>query len=339
MIKSNQNKYDFLTNFITEEKYLQNPPLEANKFIEFCRIRGIETDRKELEYFEKEKVLFPICRIDLPFIKEEHCLVDKDGNKIKKHIIRYSYHGFQTYDKKLLSEFLKKGNLYDVLKKPFKDWACFKDDTGRERTLSFYSSYQIYWLLMLKRAFSTNVRFIGDCIKIISYLPVKYKLSKRQFSISKNQSNCICSEIKKMSQEKTYEKYFNLEKKIEEIRNEYQKYCKMLEFLLNIQNVYYPYAKSGSKTMIISGGLEKWSRLKKNFKLDNELKNLGIQIDDIVEWYWVFSIRSMNILGVSKGDWTQLWKNISWNKKEELEGKTRLGIDYLQWAMMLKRAI
>jgi|LSQX01.3.fsa_nt_gb hypothetical protein len=53
MIKSNQNKYDFLTNFITEEKYLQNPPLETNKFIEFCRIRGIETDRKELEYFEK----------------------------------------------------------------------------------------------------------------------------------------------------------------------------------------------------------------------------------------------------------------------------------------------
>lgn len=29
MIKSNQNKYDFLTNFITEEKYLQNPPLES----------------------------------------------------------------------------------------------------------------------------------------------------------------------------------------------------------------------------------------------------------------------------------------------------------------------
>lgn len=56
MIKSNQNKYDFLTNFIKEEKYLQNPPLETNKFIEFCRIRGIETDRKELEYFEKEGV-------------------------------------------------------------------------------------------------------------------------------------------------------------------------------------------------------------------------------------------------------------------------------------------
>ncbi len=56
MIKSNQNKCDFLTNFITEEKYLQNPPLETSKFIEFCRIRGIETDRKELEYFEKEGV-------------------------------------------------------------------------------------------------------------------------------------------------------------------------------------------------------------------------------------------------------------------------------------------
>ena len=139
----------------------------------------------------------------------------------------------------MLSEYLKNVNLYDVLKKPFKDWACFKDDTGREKTLSFYSSFQIYWLSIFKKAFSANVQFVGDCIKIISYLPVKYELSKGQFSISKNQSNCICSEIKKMSQEKTYEKYFNLKKKIEEVRKEYQKYCKILKFLLNINPIIY----------------------------------------------------------------------------------------------------
>ena len=35
----------------------------------------------------------------------------------------------------------------------------------------------------------------------------------------------------------------------------------------------------------------------------------------------------------------QLWKNISWSKKDDCIGNTRLGVEFLQWAMMLKRCI
>ena len=66
MNKLNQSNSNFLSKFIKEEKYLQNPPLEANEFINNCRKRGIITDERELEFFEKEKLLFPIFRIDLP---------------------------------------------------------------------------------------------------------------------------------------------------------------------------------------------------------------------------------------------------------------------------------
>ena len=38
-------------------------------------------------------------------------------------------------------------------------------------------------------------------------------------------------------------------------------------------------------------------------------------------------------------DIIQLWKNIEGSKKNKCVGHTRLGIEYLQWAMMLKKCI
>jgi hypothetical protein len=90
MKNSNQSNNDFLERYIREKKYLQNSPLETNEFVNYCKKRGIETDEQELEYFEKEKVLFPIFRIDLPITKEETYLINKDGRKCKKHFIWYS---------------------------------------------------------------------------------------------------------------------------------------------------------------------------------------------------------------------------------------------------------
>jgi len=51
------------------------------------------------------------------------------------------------------------------------------------------------------------------------------------------------------------------------------------------------------------------------------------------------SDKAQNILGIKGGDWVQLWKNIAWRKKDELEERVRLGVEYLQWAVMLKRII
>jgi hypothetical protein len=79
--------------------------------------------------------------------------------------------------------------------------------------------------------------------------------------------------------------------------------------------------------------------MKKDFDLDNELKYLGLKIEDVARWYLILSKISQKMLGASGSDWAQLWKNISWDKKEKLKGNNRLGIDYLQWAIMLKRVI
>jgi len=76
MNKSNQSNSNFLSKFIKEEKYLQNPPLEAKEFKNNCKERGIITNGGELEFFEKEKLLFPIFRIDLPIIKKDEKEID-----------------------------------------------------------------------------------------------------------------------------------------------------------------------------------------------------------------------------------------------------------------------
>ena len=355
MNKLNQSNSDFLSKFIREEKYLQNHPLETNEFKKYCKKRGIITNEEELEFFEKEKLLFPIFRIDLPIMKkEEFVKFKRDGKenimpafyKLKESEIEierfktniYSSYSFGADSKKILLNWLEEGNLYDPSIKSFKCWGNFKDEIGRKKIVSFYSSYQIYWLSMLKRAFSFNMNFIGDDIKVSSFLPNIYDFENNAtFSIIEMKK--FYDKLKEISEKQTFKEYFNFKGKKEKLEKEYKIFNLFLKFLITIQNIYYPYARSGSKTIRISGDQIKWFKMKKDFNLDNELKYLSVKVEDVAMWYWILSNISQKILGASGSDWAQLWKNISWDKKEKLEGNNRLGIDYLQWAVMLKRAI
>lgn len=323
MNKSNQPNSNFLSKFIKEEKYLQNPPLEANEFKNNCRKRGIITDERELEFFEKERLLFPIFRIDLPIIKKD----EKEIDGFKTNV--YSSYGFGADYHKLLLNWLEEGNLYDPSIKSFKCWKNYKDDIGREKTVSFYSSYQIYWLSMLKKTLSFNINFIGDDIKVNYFLPNSYDFEDDTASFS----------IKEISEKKPFRENFDLKEKKKRLKKEYKIFNLFLKFLITIQNIYYPYVRSGSKTINISGDRNKWLKMKKDFNLDNELKYLGLKIEDVARWYFILSKISQKMLGASGSDWAQLWKNISWDKKEKLKGNNRLGIDYLQCAVMLKRVI
>jgi len=345
MNKLNQSNSNFLSKFIKEEKYLQNHPLETNEFEKYCNKRGIITNGGELEFFEKGKLLFPILRIDLPVIKEKWIKLKKNEEenikpasyKLKKGEIEtnryetnvYSSYGFGADYHKLLLNWLEEGNLYDPSIKSFKCWKNYKDDIGREKTVSFYSSYQIYWLSMLKKTLSFNINFIGDDIKVNYFLPNSYDFEDDTASFS----------IKEISEKKPFRENFDFKEKKKRLKKEYKIFNLFLKFLITIQNIYYPYVKSSSKTINISGDRNKWLKMKKDFNLNNELKYLGLKIEDVARWYLILSKTSQKILGASESDWAQLWKNISWDKKEKLKGNNRLGVDYLQWAVMLKRVI
>ena len=85
MKKSQQSKKpkqnNFLNDFIQREMYLQNPLMTMDKFINFCKKRGIQATKEELGFSEREKLLFPIIRINRPIGEEERIKFKKEDEK------------------------------------------------------------------------------------------------------------------------------------------------------------------------------------------------------------------------------------------------------------------
>lgn len=273
MKKSQQSKKmkqnNFLADFIEQEMYLQNPPMTTDKFINFCKRRGIQTTKKELEFFKKEKLFIPIK--------------NKKGVKL-------------------------------------------------------YSSFQIYWLNILKKSFSITINLAGDDIKASSpFILLDSRQGNGSFSF--DSIDDFVKKLKELTKKEPFREYFDLDIKKKELRKNYEKFNVILKFLLSVQSVYFPYAKSGGGTIQISGDDKKWHKMKRNFELNAILKKLDFNMGDIAKWYKIFSDEAQNILGIKQDDWIQLWKNIAWSKKDKLEGNTKLGVEYLQWAIMLKRII
>jgi len=349
---------NFLQDFIKKELYLQNPPLETDKFIKFCEKRGIQTSKKELEFFEKEELLFPIVRIERPIEEEEKIKVRKEDGKeyckpakdglnagetgIERYKVKfYSSYGFSEYDKDLLLNWLQEGNLFDPTTKEFQSWDTFLGEEleyEKQKIVSFYSSFQIYWLEILKNSFSITIDLAGEEIRVNSSLVLlNNRPMQGSFTLSKIDDFMV--KLKEIIKKKPFEEYFSLENKKEKLKENYKKFNKLLKFLLSVQSIYYPYVKSGGRTIHIAIDEKKWYEAKLNFKLETILNKINLQIEDVAKWYKIFSDRAQDHLGGKGVDWIQLIKNVAWHMKDKLEGGVRLGVEYLQWAVMLKRII
>ena len=347
MKKSEQLKKsnDFLQDFIEGENYLQNPPMTTDKFIEFCKNLGIQTSKKELEYFEKEKLLFPIVRIERPVGEEERIKFKKDDGKeywrpaknglqkgeteIERYKIKfYSSYGFSEHNRDLLLNWVEEGNLFDPAIKIFQNWNTFLDEElehDKQKIVSFYSGFQIYWLEILNKSFSITLNLAGDEINASSPIVlIDNRQGQGSFSLAKIDD--FVARLKEVA-------------KKEKLKEDYIKFNKFLMFLLFVQSAYFPYAKSGGGRIQITGDDKKWHKARRNFKLELVLNKIDLKIEDVTEWCKILSDKAQNLLGIKGDDWIQLWKNISWRKKDELEGRVRLGVEYLQWAVMLKRII
>lgn len=360
--KPKQN--NFLADFIEQEMYLQNPPLKTDKFIDYCKKRGVNTTEEELEFFEKEKLLFPIVRIDRPVGEEErikfkktdgkeYWRLAKDGlqdgeTKIERHKIKFysTYDVFKEdiigkYHKDLLKNWLEEGNLFDPSTKDFKNWDSFigeELEQEKEKIISFYSSFQIYWLEILKKSFSITLNLAGNEIKAISqFILIDNRQGSGSFSFQK--MNDFAGKLEDVAAKDPFRDFFDIENKKEKLKKDYQEFDKFLKFLLFIQSAYFPYAKLGGGTIQISGDDKKWHEMKRNFKLSDIFEKLDFKIEDISKWYKIFSGEAQKRLGIKRDDWIQLWKNIAWSEKDKIEGDIRLGVEYLQWAVMLKRII
>lgn len=53
----------FLMHYFEKDMYLQNPPLNIKKFIDFCKKCGIKINDKKLEELEEKNLFYPIFRV------------------------------------------------------------------------------------------------------------------------------------------------------------------------------------------------------------------------------------------------------------------------------------
>ena len=187
---------------------------------------------------------------------------------------------------------LQEGCLFDPSAKEFQSWESFIGEGLRhdkQKIVSFYSSFQIYWLKKIKELnkieFShTKTDFSIENCELTSengevYLETTLKIKS---NISKEEVPTLGGGVYKPLGHKEalisrFKGVFDLGQKKEYLKI-YGDFNKMLKFFLLVQSVYYPYAKSGGRLIQISGNERKWQELKRNFKLDEVLNKLDLKI-------------------------------------------------------------
>jgi hypothetical protein len=269
-------------------------------------------------------ILYPILRVENP------------KNSILPN--RYFKLSFTNDEKDLIKELFRENKIFDPSKLDFEPYSSFIDEESKfsKEISSYYSSFQIHWLIKLKASYSFNINFAGEKIRISSSL---HNLDEQIHSSIFNIDNLdeLSLKIEEICDFEFFKVIFNLEKKKEKLIEMYKNFENILEFLLTIQAVYTPYGKSGAKYNKISDG--NWYEKRSKFNPKEELEKLKFTIQEVTNIYGIFSEITNKILGVKRDDWIQLWKSIGWNKKDRLEGSVRLGIEYLQWASMIKQFI
>ncbi len=290
---------NFLKRFIEKENYLQNPPLETKAFVKFCNEKGVVTNEKELEQLEKEQLLIPIIRIDRPVGEGEKLYFI--GKDGKKY--------WRPAEDKL-----REGERETRREKIrfYSHWAF--DEHSQEGLLEFFNNGSLF--SPNTKAFQSWDTFRGE------------KLEHDDLKILTLYSSFQIYWLERTKNKPSIKAFPNK-----------QGFDNFLRFLLSVQSVYYPYVRSGAKRITIRNDSIKWQKKRDKLNLKNEMDVLSINIEQVANWYNVFAQEAGHILGAKHDDWLQLWKNISWNKKDKLVGKIRLGIEYLQWAVMLKKVI
>lgn len=124
------------------------------------------------------------------------------------------------------------------------------------------------------------------------------------------------------------------DERIVEYRQSY--FENFVNLLIAIQ-IYSPYGRSNLKKINLKTEKNSFYKKLEEFNLDETLEVINLEHDELYKAYAIVCSKLRDLLG--SNDIIQLWKNIAWSKKDKCIGNTRLGIEYLQWAMMLKRCI
>ncbi len=152
--------------------------VDVSRFVSYCKSLNVDVSDRELEFFEREKLLFPAARILIPedyvrymfdinynpanpyYHKSQFELPDK-WTKIYKLLHRTNFpifgkdDGVHFFDKQLgKSKYLVK-----PIEKPFRDWKSYRvvagkigdSDVKEETAKHYYHYWQVYQVIEIQR--------------------------------------------------------------------------------------------------------------------------------------------------------------------------------------------
>ncbi len=153
-----------LAKMIENEWWIVCEPLPLDRFISFCRERGIETSREQLERFEELGWFYPSARVDFPkmvikvqYSEDRTTFADlgilRDG-EVWEGETREDYSAF-GFTKDWAEDWLESGNLWEPRARAFEPRAGFLSEDRRVE--SYYSRFQVLPLYQLQHSLQVKV--------------------------------------------------------------------------------------------------------------------------------------------------------------------------------------
>ena len=304
------------------EHFIVCPFLTTDRFISYCKDRGIQTSLEQLERFEQLGIFYPLARVKYPKlkIKVEYSAdgsTYRDLGQLKEGEewsgdVREEHAGF-WFDKDYAKEWLEEGLLWNPRSRPFQAWSTFIDDEGEREIESFYSIFQCYPLHTLIR----HMKF--------TYLGADIFVSQSNEKLDTfiawilNWSNQIVSDYRKNG-----------------LREDFiASICQI------ISNRYYPKTQTDRRTITITTSGRpfvtsewKWTDYCRNWNVKSVLSELGVSADELEHVYEHVAFDAEHIDPLD--NWYELVTFVSVEEKRRLKGDALLAQTLYSMEHMLK---
>lgn len=313
------NRMTNLKYILENELFITCPFLSTDQFISYCRERGIQTSREQLEQFEKLEIFYPIVRIQYLKIKIKIEYLDngksyrdlgvlRDG-ELWSGDIKEGYADF-WFDKEYAKNWFEEGLLWEASSRPFQAWETFQDENGHRQIESFYSVFQCYTFYNLIRSTRMEIRLE----EWVSY-------SKEQIS---RQTSFISDRAK---MEINYHQVNGIKEELAPV------ICQI------ISNRYYPKTQSDRRTWQLSVPTHyhnwDWDEYRRNWNAQAVLANAGINIDELKQLHETIVSDARFVDPLER--WYELVRFVSVGQKKRLKHKALFAQTLYSMEQMLRQ--
>ena len=338
-----------LSYLVENDSFIACPLLPTDNFIQYCKERGLEVSRENLEDLERMGILFPVARIRCPTLtvkikysedRNSYTLLGvlEDGEQWTGDT-KEEYAGF-SFEKDYANSWLQQGFLWQPSSRSFTPWSTRWDDEGREETTSYYSIFQCYPLHEILKQIRQKINF-GLIV-----LPDTAKLSRCQ-KILHFFAEQKWGRLSAFAKRYLAASFFQLEWRVD--------FCAMnLSFLRDyrsrdeshvllcqvLANRYFPYTQSDRRTISVPGrGTHipidwDWHDYCRTWNARQVLSEVGLTPKDCKKLYERLLFQADWIDPLAR--WYELVEFVSYEQKKKLKGDALLAQSFYAMAQMVR---